>query len=311
MLDRVDPEAGSRLFRGNLDKHPDHDWTHRALAYEAMEAEDAAAALRHYDAFAGEDLDRNYELYPMLLMLQRVVDGAPYSPGVAERLDRAGRMGETGYEVARRRLVHRAAARDGSLDEIIADYEAEWVAAGGQPMEAMDRAWVTAQAGAAGGFQAEAAGAMEALADNADLARSLSEFGLMLALSDGGDRGAVPAALAGLPADDTSSVDFATVAAAAALQVDADDAAVRIEALEATGGPRDPARVLRAGLDLTDAAAVRAAVDEVEAPLRGTAWAAVAVVLDGRGQADHPVARTARQQARVWGYPGNQPHWED
>jgi hypothetical protein len=311
MLDGVDPEAADRLLEGNLKGHPDHAWSHRALGHSAMELEEPLRSLGHYDAFAGEDLDRNYELYPMLLMLQRVADGATWSPGVASRLDRAEQLGETGYQVTQRRLVHRAAARAGSLEEIISLYEGEWVAAGGQPMEGLDRAWITAQAGSAGGWHEAVVPALVALQDNPDFVQSIAEFQLLLALSDGGDRAAVSQALTVLTPDLNLGLDLAMVVAAAERAVDPEAAAARVEGLRETAGLDDPSHVLRPELDLTDADAVRGAIFAVDPPQRGAAWAAVAVALDAEGKADHPVARTARAAARTWGYPGLVPYWED
>lgn len=311
LLDHVDSSAADRLLEGNLKGHPDHAWTHRALGHSAMQMEEPLRSLAHYDAFAGDDPDRNYELYPMLLMLQRVADGAAWSPGVAARLDRAGRFGETGYQIAQRRIVHRAAARVGSLDEIIGAYEREWVEAGGQPMEPLDRAWITAQAGSAGGWHAEVAPALDALRDNPDFTQSVAEFELLLALSDGGDRAAVRPALTVLTPDVVLGMDLAMVVAAAERAVDPAAAAARVEELREDAGAVDPSHVLRPELDLTDAEAVRTALSAVDPPQRGSAWAAVAVALDAEGKADHPVARTARAAARTWGYPGLVPYWED
>lgn len=311
MLDGVDPAAADRLLEGNLKVHPNHDWSHRALGHSAMEMEEPLRSLAHYDAFAGEDIDRNFELYPMLLMLQRVADGAAWSPGVASRLERAERLGETGYQVAQRRLVHRAAARAGSLGEIIADYEREWVAAGGQPMEPQDRAWITAQAGSAGGWHDAVAPALAGLRDDPDFTQPVAEFGLLLALSDGGDRAGVSPALTVLTPDLNLGTDVAMVVAAAERAVDPAASAARVERMREIGGPDGPAHVLRPDLDLRDADAVRAAVSAVDPPQRGAAWAAIAVALDGAGEAAHPVARTARAAARTWGYPGLVPYWSD
>lgn len=311
MLDGVDPAAADRLLEANLKVHPNHDWSHRALGHSAMELEEPLRSLAHYDAFVGDDPERNFELYPVLLMLQRVADGSAWSPGVAARLERAGRFGETAYLVAQRRLVHRAAARAGSLDEIISDYESEWVASGGQPMEPMDRAWITVQAGSAGGLHEAVRPAMDSLRVDPDFTQAIAEFGLLLALSDGGDRAAVAPALEVLTPDADLAVDLALVVAAAERAVDPVASASRVERLREMAPLDDPSHVLRPGLDLTDAEAVRGAVFAVNPPGRGAAWAAVAVALDAQGEAGHPVARMARAAARTWGYPGLVPYWED
>jgi hypothetical protein len=114
-----------------------------------------------------------------------------------------------------------------------------------------------------------------------------------------------------LTPDADLAVDLALVVAAAERAVDPVASASRVERLREMAPLDDPSHVLRPGLDLTDAEAVRGAVFAVNPPGRGAAWAAVAVALDAQGEAGHPVARMARAAARTWGYPGLVPYWED
>lgn len=308
MVARVDPERGRAAFEVVLAREPSHAWAQRAAAWEALRVEDMPLASRYFTSFAGDTPERVVEMLPLRLMVARVGAGSAWSDEVDALLDEAKAGGDSAFDIARRRLVHRAVGTDVSTAGLLDAYVKEWVAAGGEPATPKDEAWVSLLIarcrGDAGGIDAVSA----KLGGEPGMDVALAEARLYAALSDGGDRAALGPVLATLDAGEPTG-DTELLMTAAMLHTDRGEAESRVRALMEAHSPEGAVRILDPALDRTDAEAVRARMAEIDPPQRGIAWAILAVALEADGRGDVPLAAEARTLAQTWTYPGNAPRW--
>ncbi len=311
MVSLQDAPAGKARFEAVLARDPGHPWAQRALAFDALEREDAALASRYFTSFAADQPERVVELLPLRLMVARVQHGKVWNDELDALIDEAAASGDNAFDLARRRMMHQARGSSMSLDGVLHTYLKAWAAAGGDPAGPVDRAYLRLLLARARGDAAALDDAVEAAEEHPSLAVQVAQAQLIGALSDGGDRRALGSALAVLDTVEELDGDTIVLFHAAVHLTDPEAAAAAVVAALANAPERSPLRVLEPALDRTDADAVSARIAQVEPAERGIAWAGIAVMLDAAGQADHPVAAEARARATVWGYPGNVPVWRD